>query len=255
MSFPDPLLTEACSDTKKVEKAISDLTQVLHRLADANSAKAVKECDSSNLKSEKDLFVHRDEARESLFGMEVKEKKKKKSEKADAAEIMNEWEDNERSIDTIFLPRSRGPLGRSRDIDLKRVNITINGNELLAGATLRLHAGRHYGLVGRNGVGKSTLLRRMALARIDGFPDYLMVLHVKQEIDGTDTSVIDTVIQSDKERLALLQVGAGGVCEARSTQTWRRRWRRWTAMMARPRRRRRSASTSSYRDCRRSTTV
>ena len=221
MSFPDPLLTEACSDTKKVEKAISDLTQVLHRLADANSAKAVKECDSSNLKSEKDLFVHRDEAKESLFGMEVKEKKKKKSEKTDAAEIMNEWEDNERSIDTIFLPRSRGPLGRSRDIDLKRVNITINGNELLAGATLRLHAGRHYGLVGRNGVGKSTLLRRMALARIDGFPDYLMVLHVKQEIDGTDTSVIDTVIQSDKERLALLQVGAGGVCEARSTQTWR----------------------------------
>lgn len=106
MSFPDPLLTEACSDTKKVEKAISDLTQVLHRLADANSAKAVKECDSSNLKSEKDLFVHRDEAKESLFGMEVKEKKKKKSEKTDAAEIMNEWEDNERSIDTIFLPRS-----------------------------------------------------------------------------------------------------------------------------------------------------
>lgn len=107
---------------------------------------------------------------------------------------------------------ARGPIGRSRNIDLKRVNITVNANELLAGATLRLHDGRHYGLVGRNGVGKSTLLRRMALARIDGFPDYLLVLHVKQEIDGDDTPVLEAVINSDKERLSLLKVheGEGG---------------------------------------------
>ena len=77
---------------------------------------------------------------------------------------------------------------------------------MLTGATLRLHAGRHYGLVGRNGVGKSTLLRRMALARIDGFPDYLMILHVKQEVEGDDTPVLETVIRSDKERLNLLKV-------------------------------------------------
>ena len=236
-----------------MEKAISDLTQVLHRIAEANSAKAVKEYDSSKLKSEGDLFMHSNKAKNDIFTQEVKEKKKKKSEKMDAAEALNEWEDNERSIDTIFLPRGRGPLGRSRDIDLKRVNITINGNELLAGATLRLHAGRHYGLVGRNGVGKSTLLRRMALARIDGFPDYLMVLHVKQEIEGTDTPVIDTVIQSDKERLSLLKVGAAKGLHGRSTRIWRRRWRRWTDT-TRPRRRR-SASTSSSRVCRRSTTV
>ena len=140
--------------------------------------------------------------------MGKKERRKKEAGKkiSTEEEILNEWEDNERSIDTIFLPRSRGPLGRSRDVDLKRVNITINGNELLTGATLRLHAGRHYGLVGRNGVGKSTLLRRMALARIDGFPDYLMILHVKQEVEGDDTPVLETVIRSDKERLNLLKV-------------------------------------------------
>lgn len=139
----------------------------------------------------------------------MKEKKKKGPEKKKMteAEFLQEWEDNESSIDTIFLPRSRGPLGRNRNIDLKRVNITINGNELLAGATLRLHEGRHYGLVGRNGVGKSTLLRRMALGKIAMFPDYLMVLHVKQEVDGDDTPVLETVIKSDKERLRLLDVG------------------------------------------------
>lgn len=145
----------------------------------------------------------------SEYTIEMKEKKKKGPEKKKMteAEFLQEWEDNESSIDTIFLPRGRGPLGRNRNIDLKRVNITINGNELLAGATLRLHEGRHYGLVGRNGVGKSTLLRRMALGKIAMFPDYLMVLHVKQEVDGDDTPVLETVIKSDKERLRLLDVG------------------------------------------------
>ena len=143
----------------------------------------------------------------SEYTIERKEKKKKgEKKKLTEAEFLQEWEDDETSIDTIFLPRGRGPLGRNRNIDLKRVNITINGNELLTGATLRLHEGRHYGLVGRTGVGKSTLLRRMALGKISMFPDYLMVLHVKPEVDGNDMSVLDTVIQSDKERLSLLDV-------------------------------------------------
>lgn len=203
------MLLEACSDTGKVNKVINDLIQVLKRIASENSKKEVKECDSSKLKSEDDIFIHKDNSKDDKLNVGKKERRKKEAGKKTSteAEILDEWEDNERSIDTIFLPRSRGPLGRSRDVDLKRVNITINGNELLTGATLRLHAGRHYGLVGRNGVGKSTLLRRMALARIDGFPDYLMVLHVKQEVEGDDTPVLETVIRSDKERLNLLKVG------------------------------------------------
>jgi energy-coupling factor transporter ATP-binding protein EcfA2 len=38
-----------------------------------------------------------------------------------------------------------------------------------------------YGLVGKNGVGKSTLLRRMALCAIPGFPRHLRVYLVEQE--------------------------------------------------------------------------
>lgn len=166
------------------------------------------------------------------YTVEMKEKKKKGQDKKKLteAEFLQEWEDDETSIDTIFLPRSRGPLGRNRNIDLKRVNITINGNELLAGATLRLHEGRHYGLVGRNGVGKSTLLRRMALGKIALFPDYLMVLHVKQEVDGSETSVLDTVIQSDKERLSLLDVIVTWMIKNRNIRDWRKRWTRWTSL-------------------------
>ena len=39
-----------------------------------------------------------------------------------------------------------------------------------------------------------------------GFPDYLMILHVKQEVMGNDVNVMDSVITSDKERLNLLAV-------------------------------------------------
>lgn len=210
----EPFLEEIISDSAEREKVLSDLVTVLKRVTEENGKKEVSEADTSRLVNENDVFVHSDRKVQTELVMKMKEKRKKPAEKKQLseAEVLNEWEDNDRSIDTIFLPRSRGPIGRSRNIDLKRVNITVNANELLAGATLRLHDGRHYGLVGRNGVGKSTLLRRMALARIDGFPDYLLVLHVKQEIDGDDTPVLDAVINSDKERLNLLKVheGEGG---------------------------------------------
>ena len=212
----DPLLEDPIPNASERDKVIADLVTVLQRVAVENGKKEVSEADTSRLVKEGDVFVHQDRKNQTELVMKLKEKRKKPTEKKplSEAEILNEWEDNDRSIDTIFLPRSRGPVGRSRNIDLKRVNITVNTNELLTGATLRLHDGRHYGLVGRNGVGKSTLLRRMALCRIDGFPDYLMVLHVKQEIDGDDTPVLDAVINSDKERLNLLKVRERGTRES-----------------------------------------
>ena len=86
---------------------------VLQRVAADNKKKGVEVVDSSNLKSEDQLFVHRDRLKQTELVVEMKEKRKKKHEKKalTEAEFLNQWEDNERSIDTIFLPRSRGPLG------------------------------------------------------------------------------------------------------------------------------------------------
>ena len=96
-------------------------------------------------------------------------------------------------------------VGRSKNIDIKSIDMTINGEYLLQNATLRLHDGYHYGLVGHNGVGKTTLLRRMANYAIRGFPDYLLVLHVTQEIEGNETTVLDSVLQSDIEMQKILK--------------------------------------------------
>ena len=44
----------------------------------------------------------------------------------------------------------------------------------------RLVAGRRYGLVGRNGVGKSSLLRAMGWDLLLGFPRHVRCLYVSQ---------------------------------------------------------------------------
>jgi ABC-type molybdenum transport system ATPase subunit/photorepair protein PhrA len=43
----------------------------------------------------------------------------------------------------------------STDINLKGVNVSVNNEELLVDAHLRLKSGVRYGMVGQNGVGKS----------------------------------------------------------------------------------------------------
>jgi len=73
------------------------------------------------------------------------------------------------------------------------------GTQLLADATLRFPCGRRFGLVGRNGIGKTTLLKRIAQYQVPGFPEHLKILHVKQEVKGTDATVLETVLDSDVE--------------------------------------------------------
>lgn len=51
-------------------------------------------------------------------------------------------------------------------------------------ATVTMAYGRRYGLVGRNGTGKTTLLRAMAHHQIKGIPENCQILHVEQEVSS-----------------------------------------------------------------------
>lgn len=98
---------------------------------------------------------------------------------------------------------------RPQDIHMEGVNIGYGGELLLVDCELHLVQGRRYGLVGRNGYGKTTLLKAMARHDIQGsgaaqFPTTIRVLHVEQEISAETTSVIDTVLAADVERAMLL---------------------------------------------------
>ena len=56
----------------------------------------------------------------------------------------------------------------------------------------------------RNGVGKSTLLRHIALREIP-IPAHITILFVEQEIIGDDTTALDSVLKADVWRDHLLQ--------------------------------------------------
>lgn len=60
------------------------------------------------------------------------------------------------------------------------------------------------GLVGRNGTGKTSFLRHMAMHAIEGIPKNCQILHVEQEVAGDDTSALQCVLNTDVERIQLL---------------------------------------------------
>lgn len=76
---------------------------------------------------------------------------------------------------------------------------------LLNTATLRLKRGHRYGLCGKNGTGKSTLMRAITNGQVEGFPspDEVRTFYVEHDIDGSeeDTSVLQFIV-NDKRILA-----------------------------------------------------
>jgi ATP-binding cassette subfamily F protein 3 len=94
-------------------------------------------------------------------------------------------------------------------LTISGATIRLGGRLLLDDADLIVDPGRRIGLVGRNGAGKSTLLRAIAgeLA-MDGGEIRLArgarMATVKQEAPSGDASLLETVLQGDTERLALL---------------------------------------------------
>ncbi|KII89319.1 hypothetical protein PLICRDRAFT_40977 [Plicaturopsis crispa FD-325 SS-3] len=75
---------------------------------------------------------------------------------------------------------------------------------LLNTATLRLKRGHRYGLCGKNGTGKSTLMRAITNGQVEGFPspDEVRTFYVEHDIDGSEeeTSVLSFIL-SDKRVL------------------------------------------------------
>jgi hypothetical protein len=100
---------------------------------------------------------------------------------------------------------------RKKDVAVRNVTISLNnGKVLLESGELKFTYQRRYGLIGENGVGKSTLLKEIAKEEgIPGFPNHLRVLHVRQEVPmhlKQDITVLEAVLQSDVERTSLIEL-------------------------------------------------
>lgn len=98
-----------------------------------------------------------------------------------------------------------------KDIDIKDLTISISGLELLDHANLRVQNGKHYVFHGRNGTGKSTVLRALAERRVPGVASNLRLLLLGQTTVSSDVAddvkadkamqtVLEYVTRSDAKR-------------------------------------------------------
>lgn len=98
----------------------------------------------------------------------------------------------------------------SNDIDLKQVCISIGARDLLVDTHLKLFSGVHYGLVGPNGTGKTTLLKCIGYKTLTGLPTNIRALLVEQMNfeKEPDKTVLEFVLESDHKRIHLLKQSA-----------------------------------------------
>ncbi|KAJ9667368.1 hypothetical protein H2201_002569 [Coniosporium apollinis] len=98
----------------------------------------------------------------------------------------------------------------SKEILVKDLSISIGQREILSHAELHLQEGRHYALVGRNGTGKSTLLKAVAEGMVPGIPWSLRILLLGQTTQSLEAgmdnlsiaekTVLQHVVQSNRVR-------------------------------------------------------
>ncbi|KAK6461960.1 ATP-binding cassette family, regulator of translational elongation [Scheffersomyces coipomensis] len=125
----------------------------------------------------------------------------------EASKLLNSKKEDD--YDSFFLeinPLDFGSsAGKSKDIKLENFDLYVgDGKRILSESTLTLAYGRRYGLVGQNGIGKSTLLRALSKRELN-VPKHITILHVEQEIRGDDTTAIQSVLDADVWRKSLLQ--------------------------------------------------
>jgi ABC-type Mn2+/Zn2+ transport system ATPase subunit len=148
----------------------------------------------------------------------AKEKRKERQEEAEKNRQLQSTVDEDPDLDgegglvrMNFKTFDRSEAtDRKKDVNLRDVMISLNnGTVLLESGELKLTYQRRYGLIGENGVGKSTLLKEIAREEgIPGFPNHLRVLHVRQEVPmhlTEEITVLDAVLQADVERNSLLE--------------------------------------------------
>ncbi|KAL9649419.1 hypothetical protein ABK040_014329 [Willaertia magna] len=192
------LLEEAISLGKKFEKEVAEQESMI---SSTGMVSVNQTGTDSNWNDELDW---------KLKEIKKQEEKRKKKEDAIVKQKQKEYEEflqkrgiqNQKGVIKVHTTHDfKGP----REIRCNDITVSVGSKVLIEETDLNLLNGRRYGLIGRNGVGKTTLLRHIAERDFKGIPPYLQILHIEQEIIGDEFTAIETVLNTDVERIALLK--------------------------------------------------
>lgn len=239
IEFISDLLKDSGGDDLKINKLSTDLVTRLNQELKANQAKLELTGDTSKRLLDINLLKKHSNKRNinsslAMLGVtkdiehtgryvesKVDKKKLEKAEKKIAAKVAkraNKFvkyeasklinEQAKENYDEFFLkinPIEFGSgAGKSKDIKIDNFDLYVgDGQRILNDTSLSLSYGHRYGLVGSNGIGKSTLLRALSRRELN-VPKHITILHVEQEITGDDTIAIQSVLDADVWRKSLL---------------------------------------------------
>ncbi|AET03727.1 ABC transporter family F protein PpABCF protein [Medicago truncatula] len=91
-----------------------------------------------------------------------------------------------------------------KDITIENFSVAARGKELLKNTSVKISHGKRYGLIGPNGMGKSTLLKLLAWRKIP-VPKNIDVLLVEQEVVGDDKTALEAVVSANVELIKVRQ--------------------------------------------------
>lgn len=143
----------------------------------------------------------------------AKEKEEAKQKKEEARKQKKEQEAYEKHLQKMKQMRSTLPAIEvmhnrkleSFDIRLENINLDVPGKQLLVDTDFTLNRGKKYGLIGRNGIGKTTLLYAICRKEFKGMEKVSQILLVEQEVQGDERSVLETILDTDALRSRLLK--------------------------------------------------
>jgi len=92
---------------------------------------------------------------------------------------------------------------QQRDIFIENITLTVGSKILLENGNIDWPWARRFGLIGKNGIGKTQLLGALARGEYGGFEN-LQVLLVAQEVVESESSPVEYLLESDVERAELL---------------------------------------------------
>ena len=93
---------------------------------------------------------------------------------------------------------------RARDIKIASFSLALHGNVLVEDTTIELNLGGRYGLLGRNGCGKSTFLKCLE-AREVPIPSHFDIYLLALEAAPSEETALEFVINSAKAEVQRLE--------------------------------------------------
>ena len=151
------------------------------------------------------------EEKEIVLGVKTdKEERKARQKELEAArkealakeQAMQEDDDAFTIRCAILSDEAKELMANSKDIKIDGFSVAARGKELLNNTNMTIVHGRKYGLVGPNGMGKTTIMKLLARRKLP-VPDFIDILLVEQEVVGDDRTALESVVAADVELMNL----------------------------------------------------